>query len=96
MSRSEAEAQALECCIVEWLDRHPEPSNPGRCAWCGGAEITGSKVVPYGTRHHTWLHPNCWTPWYQKRRRQAEAALKALGITAPAQFPDDFGKTGGA
>lgn len=26
--RAQAEAQALECCTVEWLNRHPEPSEP--------------------------------------------------------------------
>jgi hypothetical protein len=34
VSRTEAEAQALACCIVEWLNRNPTPSAPGRCAWC--------------------------------------------------------------
>jgi hypothetical protein len=80
MSRNEAESLALECCIVEWLDRHPEPSSSGRCAWCGGTETTGSVVVPYGVQSQTWLHSDCWTPWFQKRRRQAVAALAAMGI----------------
>src|SRR5215472_8182280 len=38
LSRTEAEAQALACCIVEWLNRNPTPSAPGRCVWCGQAK----------------------------------------------------------
>jgi hypothetical protein len=38
LSRTEADAQALACCIVEWLNRDPAPSAPGRCAWCCQAE----------------------------------------------------------
>jgi hypothetical protein len=38
LPRTEADAQALACCIVEWLNRNPTPSAPGRCAWCGQAE----------------------------------------------------------
>jgi hypothetical protein len=38
LPRNEAEAQAFECCIVEWLDRNPAPSAPGHCAGCGGSE----------------------------------------------------------
>ena len=34
-TRAEAEALAFECCIVEWLNLHPQRSNPGRCVWCG-------------------------------------------------------------
>lgn len=30
--RRTAEASAMECCIVEWLNRHPEPSGSDRCA----------------------------------------------------------------
>ena len=30
LSRTEAEAQALASCIVEWLNRNPTPSAPGR------------------------------------------------------------------
>ena len=38
---AEAEALAFECCIVEWLNRYPEHSDSGRCAWCGKPDVNG-------------------------------------------------------
>ena len=98
-TRAEAEAIAFEWCIVEWLNRHPEPSDPGRCAWCGKPDQDGHAVVPFGTESygHTWLHPDCWNVWNQKRREKARQALAIFGLEAPpiyakrAMFPDDFG-----
>src|SRR5262245_8644052 len=46
LSRTEADAQALACCIVEWLNRNPTPSAPGPCAWCGQAESKDAVVLP--------------------------------------------------
>jgi hypothetical protein len=48
LPRTEADAQALACCIIEWLNRNPTPSAPGRCAWCGQAESNDAVVLPYG------------------------------------------------
>jgi hypothetical protein len=80
--RTEAEAQALTCCIVEWLNRNPTPSAPGRCAWCGQAESRDAVVLPYGTEPatHIWLHPECWAAWQDTRRSQAREALARMGI----------------
>jgi len=82
LGRCAAESLAFKNCMSEWLDRHPEPSRPECCAWCGGTETSGSTVVPFGTEahHHTWLHPECWAPWYQRRRERAKEALEAMGI----------------
>src|SRR5262249_25037811 len=44
--RAKAEFQALDCCIVEWLNQHLAPSAPGRCAWCGRPESPDPVVVP--------------------------------------------------
>ena len=82
LSRTDAEAQALACCIVEWLNQHPAPSAPGRCAWCGNAESRSAVVLPFGTEPgtHTWLHAECWSSWYRARKTDAIAALGAMGI----------------
>jgi len=56
--------------IVRWLDEHPEPSEPGRCAYCGETESRARPVVPFGTAH-TWLHSGCWRPWRAQRRFRA-------------------------
>ena len=80
LSRTEAEAQALACCIVKWLNRNPTPSAPGRCVWCGQAD--SRVVLPYGTEPgtHTWLHAECWPSWQDTRRSQAREALARMGI----------------
>ncbi len=82
VSRTEAEAQALACCIVEWLNRNPTPSAPGRCAWCCRAESRDAVVLPYGTEPgtHIWLHAKCWPEWHEVRRSQAREALARMGI----------------
>lgn len=84
LSRPEAEARTFECCLVEWLNRHPQPSDPGRCAWCGQSEEESDCVIvpPFGTKNHghTWLHHYCWQDWSGQRRAEAEQALTTLGI----------------
>ena len=81
-TRTDAEALAFECCIVEWLNHHPERSDPGRCAWCGKPDQDGHAVIPFGTESngHTWLHPECWPAWSACRRQAAMEALDKLGI----------------
>ena len=83
---TKAEERAFECCLAEWLDRHPEPSTPDCCAWCGTPNQSGHVVVPFGVsdRGLTWLHPECWRGWYRQRRLRAEEALAALGVRRPS------------
>jgi hypothetical protein len=38
--RADAEVRAFAYCIVEWLNRNPVCSPPGRCFGCGGGEHT--------------------------------------------------------
>jgi hypothetical protein len=70
-----------ESLIIHWLDEHPAPSPPGRCAWCGSPESPGAIVVQFGTDPgtHAWLHPECWSPWHRARRAKASTAL---GLTS--------------
>ena len=84
----EAEVRAFECCIVEWLNRHMERSDPGYCAWCGQLEEESDCViVPFGTESHghTWLHHHCWQPWSQKWKEEAISALANTGIIVHAK-----------
>jgi hypothetical protein len=83
LPRNKAEARAFECCIIEWLNRNPTPSAPGRCAWCGRSEGRDAIVLRYGTEPgtHIWLHAHyCWTEWRKMRRSQAQDALNRIGI----------------
>jgi hypothetical protein len=70
-----------EARIVDWLNRHPTPSPPGRCAWCGTPESPSTVVLPFGTGPHTWLHSECWSDWQIVRRADAVAALRAIDPT---------------
>ena len=82
LPRADAEAQAFECCLVEWLNSNPTPSVAGRCAWCGQSERHGAVVVPYGTEpgSHAWLHAECWPVWHELRRSYAQQALMQMGL----------------
>ena len=81
---SQFKHRLLEACIVEWLNQHPAPSPPGRCAWCGRRESPSAVVLPFGTEPgmHAWLHAECWHAWYAGRKADAVAALTATGIRA--------------
>jgi hypothetical protein len=83
LSRAAAE-MAIEFCVVEWLNVHPDPSPPGRCAWCSKPDSPGAVSAPFGTAPgtHAWLHPECWPAWQQARKANAIAALRAIGHSA--------------
>jgi hypothetical protein len=86
-TRAEAEAIAFECCITEWMNRNPAPSESGRCAWCGGHEGLGCAIVPIGTAGagHPWLHSDCWSVWHEHHREEAAHALATMGTTPTCQ-----------
>lgn len=85
LSREQAEARAFACCVVEWLNRNPVRSPPGRCLGCGQAEHSHDPLLPFGTGQtgHAWLHSRCWPAWHAARRDEAIAALAAMGIDQP-------------
>jgi hypothetical protein len=87
--RAEAEAQAFECCVVEWLNRNTERSPAGRCLGCGDREYAHDPLLPYGIEPncHVWLHSHCWPAWYEARKAKAASALAAMGISASAGRP---------
>ena len=94
-ARADAEQQAFECCVMEWLWQHPPPaSGPERCAHCGQPlGEPGRDGLPFltGDGGHVWLHCGCHGAWTGQRRAEAVAALAILGLpTAPArsELPD--------
>ena len=80
LPRPEAEKRAFACCLTEWLNRNPAPSQPSRCVICNGGERPCDPLVPFGseTSGHTWLHRACWPAWRQARDAEAVAALAAI------------------
>jgi hypothetical protein len=81
LPRGTAEAQAFETCIIEWLNRNPTPSLPGRCAWCSELETASASVLPFGIEPetHVWLHSECRADWYRWRQEEAATALRTMG-----------------
>jgi hypothetical protein len=98
LPRGQAEARAFACCAEEWLNRNPVRSPPGRCLGFGGGDHAHDPLSPCGMEStgHAWLHSRCWPARYASRKAEAVAALAAIGIAAPSDLPDDFGKNGGA
>jgi hypothetical protein len=80
--RLEAEVQAFDQCIVEWLNTNPSSTLAGRCAWCGRPESPSAVVLPFGIEPgtHASLHADCWAAWHQSRRQEAALALRKMGI----------------
>lgn len=94
LPRGRAEARAFACCVAEWLNRNPARSPAGRCLNCGDGNHAHDPLLPHGVESngHAWLHSRCWPAWYAGRKSEAVAALAAMGIASPDNFPDDFGK----
>jgi hypothetical protein len=90
LSRAEAEAQALACCVDEWLNLH-RVSSPGRCLACGAGEQVHDALVRHGSEPtgHAWLHSRCATDWHAVREAEARTALAKVGVTAPIDILHD-------
>jgi hypothetical protein len=84
LPKAHAEAMALRCCIIEWLNRNPVKSTFGRCLSCGRGEHPNDPLLPFGADPggHAWLHGACWPAWYRSRETEARAALSSMGIQA--------------
>lgn len=82
LSPEQAEAQAMACCVSEWMYRNPPGSSPEKCLACHGNDSTSDPLLPFGTdtHGHGWLHSRCWRAWWAARRSDAVAALSAMGI----------------
>ena len=81
LSRPEAERAAYEILLVEFLNA-PIPT-PIRAAALIAARVETPDAtlqpIGWGARH-TWLHPDCWAPWRERRRAEAIAALAEAGV----------------
>jgi hypothetical protein len=88
LPRAQAEAQAFDHCVDEWLSRNPVRSPPERCLGCGGEDHHHDPLLPFGieTTGHAWLHFGCWPPWHAARKSEAVVALTGMGIPAAAEF----------
>ncbi len=97
LPREQAEARARAWCVAEWLKRNSVCSPADSCFGCGGGEQPLDPLLPFGIGtdgSRVWLHSRCQPTWYAGRKAEAIAALAAMGIVAPAAFPEDFGKDG--
>ena len=98
LPRSQAKARAYACCVAERLNRNFVGSPPGRCLGCGTGDHAHEPLIPFGIdpAARVWLHSRCWPAWHAGRKAEAVLDLAAMGITAPGELPNDFGKIGGA
>ena len=89
-SRQLADAQAFSCCVSEWLNRNPVSSSPEQCLGCAGDEQPHNRLLPFDVENpgYAWLHPACWSQWLKKRRAQAGAALRNMGIRCRSTPPE--------
>ena len=82
LPRLEAEAQAFECCVVEWMRRNPVAANePDRCILCSeGMEESEAIAFLNGAGGHVLIHRDCYPGWMKRRRGEAIGALTAMGV----------------
>jgi len=85
MTRQDAEDGAFDCCVTEWMNRHPVTPSPDACLACNAGETSTTPLLPYGAESngHAWLHAKCWPDWYKGRKAKAASSLTAMGIKAP-------------
>ena len=63
------------------------PSEPGWRPVCVGArDLLLPCIVQHGG--HVWLHSECWAGHRERRRDEAVAALRGMGISVPSE--NDF------
>jgi hypothetical protein len=76
----------IACCVVEWLDRNPEQSPPGRCLRCGESEQAHDELLPFRTEAsgHSWLHSRCWPAWHPARKAISQHVGAANAIPPKA------------
>jgi len=84
LSRTNAETNAFDLCVQEWLRQHPISSATGICDQCHqptGLTQPYFKVCGIHNPANGWLHQQCAVQWHQARRDLAAAALNTLGVS---------------
>ncbi len=86
LSRADAEQRALECCIIEWMNRNPPTQDgPDRCVQCN-EQMVETDALPFltGDGGHVWIHDRCHSSLMERRRADAREALAMRGLTGAA------------
>lgn len=80
LSRTDADKNAYDLCVQEWLRQYPISATPGLCSHY----LQSSGLLPSLDGEQdlsdTWLHQSCSETWHQSRRDEAMVALQHLGI----------------
>ena len=92
--RPEAERQAFEATIIQWMNLSPSPNfDNDHCAQCENpVGRIGDDSVPFltGGEGHVWLHHGCHPAWMARRRREATEAINAMGIASSLKFDNSI------
>jgi hypothetical protein len=74
---------AAQLIATSWVKIGLEILSSPRLAFDRAASIR--PLLPYGVEPtgHAWLHSRCWEAWHAARKREAAAALKAMGVGKP-------------
>jgi hypothetical protein len=84
LPRPDAEREAFDIVLVEFLNATHPDTDPNLCARCG-PETSDATLLPIGWgERHAWLHSGCLDPWRAQRRLRAEEELARLGVARPA------------
>ena len=96
-SRQEAERQALEWCITNWLAANPPDGLCDElCAACGDpVGRIGEDAIPLlaGKESHAWVHHACVDRWRMKWRGLAVAALAKMGVYKGSEISESISPT---
>lgn len=82
LPRTNAEINAFDLCVQEWLRQNPVASVPGVCNECrkrGLVQHCITDSAPHDPAN-IWLHQECADQWQKARRDLATTTLNALGL----------------
>jgi hypothetical protein len=83
LTRPDAEREAFQHVLIEYLNKTNPNTDPTRCGHCGGPETPDAILLPIGVgERHAWLHTDCWELWREARRTAAIAELAMMKIEA--------------